>query len=235
MITKIKLFTALLCIISLNIYAQSTDEIVNNHIKAIGGVENWQKVKSLKMENTLKSQGGEVKVTICQIDKKAVRQDISVMGMNGYSIVTNTEGWTYMPWGGQTKPEAMTADDVKNSQNDLYLQDEFITYKELNKKIESFGKDDVEGTECYKVKMTDKDGNETTFYLDASNYYVIKQTKKQTANGKEMEVSTTYSDYKKLPEGIVFPMSITSDWGEAQVTKLEINPQIDESVFKISQ
>jgi hypothetical protein len=230
-----KFLTAVLCLISLNIFAQSTDEIVNNHINAIGGKENWQKVKSLRMENTLKSQGGEIKVTICQIDKKAMRQDISVMGMNGYSIINNTEGWSFMPWSGQTKPEAMTADDVKNSQDDLYLQDEFITYKELNKKIESFGKDEIEGTECYKVKMTDKNGSETTYYLDASNYYVIKQTKKETADGKEMEVSTTYSDYKKLPEGIVFPMSITSNWGEAQITKLEINPALDESIFKVTQ
>jgi len=235
MTTVTKFLTAILCFISINIFAQSTDEIVDSHIKAIGGKDNWAKLKSLRMENTLKAEGGEIKVTIVQIDKKAIRQDISVMGMTGYSIINNTEGWSYMPWAGHTKPEAMTADDVKNSQDELYIQDEFITYKELNKSIESFGKDEIEGTECFKVKMTDKNGKETTYYLDASSYYVIKQTQKETSNGKEVESSTTFSDYKKLPEGIVFPMSIASDWGEAQITKLEINPTIDESIFKVPQ
>ncbi len=235
MTTGKKLFTALLCFISINTFAQTTDEIVNNHINAVGGKENWEKVKSIRMENTLKSQGGEIKVTIVQIDKKAIRQDISVMGMTGYSIINTTEGWSYMPWAGHTKPEAMTADDVKNSQDELYIQDEFITYKELNKTIESFGKDEIEGTECYKVKMTDKNGKETTYYLDATSYFIIKQTQKEIADGKERESSTTFADYKKLPEGIVFPMSIASDWGEAQITKLEINPSIDESIFKVTQ
>ena len=88
--TGIKLITAILCFISINTFAQSTDEIVNNHVTAVGGKDNWQKLKSIRMENTLKSNGGEIKVTISQVDKKAMRQDISVMGMNGYSIISNT-------------------------------------------------------------------------------------------------------------------------------------------------
>ena len=211
------------------------DEIITKHIDAIGGKDNWAKVKSLRMESTVKANGAEIKVTVVQVDKKAMKQEISLMGMTGYSIITNTEGWNFMPFQGQTKPEAMTADDLKNSQDDLYLQDEFITYAELGKKLELFGKDDVDGTECYKIKMTDKNAEETTYYIDPSSYYVIKQTKKVKADGKEMEVSTTYGDYKKLPEGIVYPMSVVGGWGESAVTKIEINPTIDEAIFKVAK
>ena len=211
------------------------DEIITKHIDAIGGKDNWAKVKSLRMESTVKANGAEIKVTVVQVDKKAMKQEISLMGMTGYSIITNTEGWNFMPFQGQTKPEAMTADDLKNSQDDLYLQDEFITYTELGKKLEYFGKDDVDGTECYKIKMTDKNAEETTYYIDPSSYYVIKQTKKVKADGKEMEVSTTYGDYKKLPEGIVYPMSVVGGWGESAVTKIEINPAIDEAIFKVAK
>lgn len=211
--------------------AQSLDEIVNKHIEAIGGLDNWNKLKSLSMECNMKAQGTDIKFTIYQIDKKCVRQDINVGGMTGYSIIKTTEGWNYAPWMGQTKPEAMTPDDVKNAQDELYIQDEFITYKELGKKIEYFGKDDVDGTECHKIKMTNKDGKETTFYIDPSTYYVIKETDKMMADGKEVENSTFLSDYKKLNEGIVYPMSISSGWGEMTITKLEINPKIDETLF----
>src|ERR1051325_1726662 len=147
------------------------DEIVTKHIEAIGGKENWEKVKSMRMESTMKANGAEIKVTVSQVDKKAMRQEISVMGMTGYSIITNTEGWTFMPFQGQTKPEAMTADDLKNSQDELYLEDDFLTYKELGKKLEYFGKDDVDGTECYKLKMTDKNAQETTYFIDPSTFY----------------------------------------------------------------
>ena len=221
-----------LSILSITSFAQTADEIVKKHIEAIGGKDNWAKVKSLKMENAVKANGAEIKVTIYQIDKKAMRENITLMGMEGYSILTNTEGWTYMPFGGQTKPEAMTADDVKKGQDGLNLQDDFITYKELGKKLELIGKDDVDGTECFKLKMIDKDKTETTYYIDPSNYYVIKETHKMTVNGKEMENSTTYGNYKKLPEGIFYAYSITSDWGNAEVSNLTINPIIDEVLFK---
>jgi hypothetical protein len=232
----LKNLIVLFCIISsFGASAQTLDEIVAKHIEAIGGKDNWAKVKTLRMESTMKAQGADIKITIVQVDKKEMRQEITVMGMTGYSIVTNTEGWSYMPFQGQTKPEAMTADDVKDSQDDLYLEDEFLTYKELGKKLEYFGKDDVDGTECFKMKMTDKNGKETTFYIDPSNYYVIKQTQKLKANGQEVENSTYFSNYKKLAEGIVFPMSINQGGGQSEIVKLEINPTVDETLFKVSK
>lgn len=225
----------MLSFFSINSFAQTLDEIVNKHIEAIGGKENWAKIKSLKMEGTTKAQGTEIKISTMQIDKKAMRMNISLMGMAGYNIITNTEGWSFMPFAGQTKPEPMTADDLKNSQDELNVQDEFITYTELGKKLEYLGKDDVDGTECFKLKMTDKNAQETTFYIDPGNYYVLRETTKMKANGKEMETSTNYGNYKKLDEGIVYPMSILSDWGEMEITKLEINPVIDDAEFKIAK
>jgi hypothetical protein len=230
-----KISITLMCIaLSLAVSAQTLEEIVAKHIEAIGGRDNWNKLKSIKIESTLKTHGAEIHLTNIQVDKKASRQDISVMGMTGYSIVNNTQGWNYMPWQGQTKPEAMTDDDVKNSQDDLYIQDEFITYKELGKKLDYYDTDDVDGTECFKLKMTDKNGQETTFYIDPSNYFVIKKTKKTKANGQETENSTFYGDYKKLDDGIYYPMSTTSDWGESEIVKLDINPTVDETIFTIS-
>jgi hypothetical protein len=226
------LAVAAMFFLSVSLFSQNLDEIVSKHIEAIGGKANWAKINSLKMEGLMKAQGAEIKVTITQVNKKAMRQDISVMGMNGYSIITNTEGWSFMPFQGQTKPEPMTTDDVKNAQEGLYLQDEFITYKELGKKLEYIGKDDVDGTECFKLKMTSKNNSETTFFIDPSNYYIIKQINKQMANGQEQENISFYGNYKKLDEGIVYAMSITSGWGETEVTKLEINPTIDPALFK---
>lgn len=230
---KSVLLGLLVCVFSFGAIAQTIDEVVAKHIDAIGGKVNWNKVKSLKTEVTMKAQGAEVKITIFQVDKKAKRENMVLMGMSGYNIVTNTEGWTFMPFEGQTKPEAMTADDIKNSQDDLSVQDEFLTYVEQGKKIELIGKDDVDGIECLKIKMTDKNAKETTYYIDPSNYYLIKETTKIKANGQEMESSIIYGDYKKLDEGIIFPMTKTSDWGEMQVVKLEINPTIEDSVFKL--
>lgn len=229
------LSTLIISLITVTTFGQNLDEIVKKHIEAIGGKDNWAKVKSIKTSGTMKAQGAEIKITIQQIDKKASRQDIAVMGMNGYNILTTTEGWNFMPFQGQTKPEPITPDDVKKSQDGLNLMPEFLTYKELGKKLEYLGKDDVDGTECFKLKMTDKENKETTFYIDPSTYYIIKQSSKVTMNGKEMEDASVMSNYKKQECGIVYPFSIVSGWGEMEVTALEINPKIDESIFKVAK
>ncbi len=228
-----KTFTILiLCLVSVNTFSQNLEEIVKKHIEAIGGKENWAKIKSLKTETSMKANGAEIKMTMYQIDKKAMRQNIALMGMEGYSILTTKEGWSYMPFQGQTKPEAMTADEVKKAQDGLNIQDKFMTYKEQNKKLEYFGKDDFDGTECFKLKMTDKDSSETTFYIDPANYYVIKEIQKMKMDGKEVENTTTFGNYKKTAEGIVYPYSIIGGWGEMEIISLTINPTIDEALFK---
>lgn len=233
--TNIAKFIAVIAfsLISNSAVSQKQDEIISKHIEAIGGKDNWNKVKTLRCEATMKANGAEIKMTFLQVDKKAMRQNISVMGMEGYSIITEKEGWSFMPFQGQTKPEPMTADDVKNAQDGLYLQDEFLTYKELGKKLEFLGKDDMDGTECFKFKMTDKNAQETTYFLDALSYLTIKQTSKIKADGKEMEGSTMYSNYKKLPEGVVYPMTVGGGWGDTEFTKVEINPVIDEKEFTV--
>ena len=212
--------------------AQTADEIVAKHITAIGGADNWKKLNTLQMEITMKAQGAEIGMKRTHIHNKAMRMDISVMGMSGYSILTTKEGWNYMPFQGQTKAEPMTADDVKTSQDELNIMDEFITYKDKGKKIEYLGTDDLEGTECFKLKMTDKDGQETTYYLDKSNYYTLKQVQKMKANGKETEVVMTFSNYKMLPEGILYAHSLGGDWGDMEISKILVNSVIDENLFK---
>lgn len=228
---KIILFLIAISTIHLT-HAQNLDEIVSNHIKAIGGAENWSKIQSMVSNITMKAQGAEIKVVNTQVNNKAMRTDIAVMGMNGYTIVTNTKGWNFMPFQGQTKPEPMTADDVKNSQDELSIQGDFLTYKAKEKKLEYLGTDDLEGTECYKISATEKSGNMTTYWLDKSSYLILKQVDKMKSNGKEVESTSTFGNYKMLPEGINYPHSIGGDWGEMEVTSVVLNSTIDESIFE---
>jgi len=219
----------LLNLCSTVVSAQTLDEIVTKHIEAVGGKENWNKIKSMKIDAVIKQQGAEFHLTSYMVDKKAYRSNFTAMGMTSYNIITNTEGWNYSPFQGQTKPEPITADDLKNEQDDLYLADKFITYKELGKTLDYYGKDDFDGTECYKLKMIDKIGKETTYYLDVENYLVLKETTKRKVNGQVEEGTETFSDYKTLPEGVVYPMYESG----MEITKIEINPSIDNALFQV--
>lgn len=212
--------------------SQTADELVDKHITAIGGKDAWQKVNSVKQEGNLQVQGADVAVAITVLHGKGMRQDISAMGMTGYQIMTPAAGWSYMPFQGQTKPEPVTAEMLQEGADSYDAQGSLLNYKEKGHTVEYLGKEDIDGMEAYKLRVTHKSGKTETLYLDPSSYYITRMIVKQKANGQEMDVTTNLSNYKKLPEGIVVPMSLGLPVGELTITKVEVNPPVDEKIFK---
>jgi hypothetical protein len=214
--------------------AQNVDEILKKHADAIGGLDNWAKIKTMKMDMVMKMQGMEIPIIATQVNCKAMRTDITVMGMTGYSIITKTNGWNFMPFNGQTKPEPMTEDILKASEDELCLLDKMFRYKETGDKLEYLGTDDVDGTECLKLKLTDTIGKENTYFLDSETYLLIKKTVKASVNGQVMENSASMGNYQKLDEGIVVAMNTKTGQGDIEIKKVTVNPDVDENIFKPS-
>ncbi|HRO42922.1 MAG TPA: hypothetical protein PL009_08815 [Flavipsychrobacter sp.] len=217
---------------SLSSFAQTAEEIVSKHLTAIGGESKWKTINTLKLTGAMSAQGMEMPITLTQVHNKAMRMDITIMDMANYQILTKTEGWVYFPIQQQQKPEPMTADQVKDAQDQLDIQDELVDYKAKGSKIEFLGKDDMEGTEVFKVKLVNKEGKEKTLFFDIANYYLIREIDKVKADGKEQEMATNFSNFQKLPEGIVMPMSIETPMGPMTIKAVEVNPKVDENIFK---
>ena len=207
--------------------AQTVDEIIQKHLDAIGGADNWRKINSIKKNCVRLARGTELPVTITILQGKGYRQESTFSGMTSYYILTDKEGWSFNPRS-QQKPDAVPEESVKLSQNLLDIQGPLIDYKAKGYKITYYGTDDVEGTECYKLKVVMPTGKEETVFIDASNYYLVRTIEKTKANGKEQVQTTTYGDYEKLPEGIIYPMS----YNGITIKKIEINLPVDEQLFK---
>lgn len=224
-------------LISGTIFAQTADEVIAKHIEAIGGKDNWKKVNSIKMEGSLNTQGMDIPIVMYQVHNKALKTEVTVMNMIIQTVITNEGGWIMNPMEGKQAPEPMTADQVKMGQDRLDIQGELIDYASKGHKIEMVGKEDVDGTECYKVKLTRKSGSEATYLIDPKTYYVVKVDTKATVNGQEVNVSATMGNFQKLPEGIVVAHSIQRPEAPApfNISKIEVNPKIDEAIFKMSK
>ena len=213
--------------------AQTTDDIFAKHYAAVGG-DNWNKITSLKTIGVMNTQGMEIQMTNTVIPSKASRSDITVMGTNGYSIVTEKEGWSFMPMMGQTAPEQMKAEDLKTSQSELDVKAKnHVDVKANVTKAELVGKEKMGGVDCFKVKVTDKNNEEETLYFDATTYYLVAVKGKVSAQGQEVEVTQNFSDFQKLDGGIVMAMKVeVAGQGDLTLKTVEVNKPIDESVFK---
>ncbi|MBC7850970.1 MAG: outer membrane lipoprotein-sorting protein [Chitinophagaceae bacterium] len=232
---RIALFTVA-SFVAFSVNAQTLDEIVDKHITALGGKEKLSTLKSVRMETNLSVQGMDIPVISTAVHNVGQRVDISAMGMEGYVITTPTKGWTFMPFMGQSAPEATPEDQVKDGLDELDLQGSLNNYKEKGHKVELVGKEDVDGTEAYKLKLTTQSGKDRTLFIDPKNFYIIRQVKKAVVNGQEMEVTINFSDYKKTEDGFVFPHSIGGAFGQGDmtVTKIEVNKPVDEKIFKVN-
>ena len=211
--------------------AQTVDDIINKHIAALGGKENLKKIQNVVMEGSLTVQGAEISVTVTQVNNKLARQDISVAGMNGFDFLTDKEGWSYMPFQGMQKPEPKTADEVKESQSDLDVAGPLVDYAAKGHKVELLGKEDVEGTECYKIKVNLAGGKEQTFFIDPTSNLIVRQKEKRKFNGQESEMTTDFSDYKDV-EGVKMAYSITQQFGTILISSIKVNQVIADNLYK---
>lgn len=215
--------------------AQSADDIINKNIAAMGGLDKLNSIKTIYEEDSMSVSGAKLGLKSWQIDKKAVRAQFSVMGMTGFYIMRTDSGWSFLPFQGQTAPVPSTPDEVKKGQQDLYITDAFVNYKDKGYKVTYEGMDDVQGSQAYKIKVTISDSITETYYIDPDTYYVIQVKAKVTVNGKVNESTEIRSDYKKTPDGYVFPMETnSSEMGDAKTYVIKVNAPIDNSVFSPS-
>lgn len=217
--------------------AQTADEIINKYIEARGGKDKLNSVKSLYMEGSRQMMGNEVPVKVTIVQDKLYRADFEFAGNTGYTIVTPTAGWSFIPMRSQ-KPDPIPEDRLKNMQGQMDIAGSLVDYAAKGNKVELLGKEAVDGVDAYKIKLTLPGGRNVTYYIDAKTNLLI-QSKQMGAPGRDgttQEMITTYSDYKTV-DGILFPHTISNPGqggmsGSTTFDKVEVNKPVAEDQYK---
>lgn len=221
------------------VQAQSVDDIINKYIEARGGKDKLMAITSLYMEGSRQMMGNEVTVKVTTVQGKLFRTDFEMGATTGYTIVTPTEGWSFIPMQ-SPKVESIPADRLKTMQGQLDISGPLINYAEKGNKAELQGKETLDGKDAYNIKLTGADGKETFFYIDAKTNLVIQTKQIRTGqNGKTVEIITNFSDYK-LFDGVMFPQTIANPGGgvmsgSTTFDTIIINKAVDEHQYKPSK
>ena len=211
--------------------AQSADDIIAKYITAIGGAEKWSKVQSIKIEGQLEMQGIAIPFVMQGLQMKGARVDAEFQGNKIIDITTPSKGWSQNPFGGKATLSPITDDELKQKLDDLDIQDPFVDYKAKGSVIESLGKDEEDGNEYFKIKMTTKNGNEKTYFFDTKTNLIYKIESIVKQQGQEMKSEQKLLDYQTTDYGIKMPFK--QDQGQMMMVtkKITINPSIDATIF----
>lgn len=231
-----KMFLSLVVIFTtvLSLSAQTADEVINKYVTAIGGTEKWSKIQSLKVEGQIEVQGIKIPFIMQGVHLKGTRVDAEFQGNKIIDITTPTKGWSQNPLAGKMSLSPISDQELKTKVDDLDMQDPFIDYKAKGSTVEFLGKDEEDGNEYYKVRITTKNNGDKTYFFDAKTYLVYKIESLTTQQGQEVKSVIKLLDYQTLDYGVKMPFK--TDMGQMMmVTKnVMVNPTVDEIIFKVN-
>jgi outer membrane lipoprotein-sorting protein len=221
------------------LWAQTVDEVIAKNVQARGGMDKLKSVRSIKSTATMAmGPGMEAPGSLVQKRGNLARLEFTIQGLTAVQAYDGKNAWQIMPFMGKKEAELMSADEAKEVEEMADLDGPLVDYKSKGHQVELLGKEKVEGTDAYKLKVSLKNGDVQTVYIDADSYLEIKDETKRTVRGSEQVVESSIGDYKDVG-GIFFPFAIENGLkGSPQkqkltITKIELNVPADDSIFKM--
>ena len=189
--------------------AQSLAEIIKNNLEAKGGIEKINAFKTGKMTGKMMMQTFEMPYTMWFKKPNQVKMEMVFQGAAMIMAYDGSIAWQISPFTGSTDAQELTGDQADLLKDSGEMLDEaFIDYEKKGHKIEFIGKEDLEGTQVFKLRLTRKDGQVTDYFLDAENFIEIKtSTTRKKQDGTEIKIDTILGDYKPVA-GVMMPHSL---------------------------
>src|SRR5712692_3751435 len=217
---------AVLAMLAGSAKAQTVDEVIAKNIQAHGGLE---KLKSVRSRRTIaKFSEGSFRAEFRQENKRPgkVREEFIIQGMAQIQAYDGKTGWQISPFNGRKDPELMSQDDMKSLVVDADMDGPLVDYKEKGHKAELVGHDSMEGTDCFKIKLSMKNGDVRYYYLDADSFLELKLEIQTTIRGALQESEMYYGDYEQVQKGSASRTQIS-------VEKVEQNMLLEDAHFSL--
>ncbi|MBV8593395.1 MAG: hypothetical protein JOZ27_03730 [Caulobacteraceae bacterium] len=219
--------------------APGVDDLIARHIAARGGAAALKALGSVRLDGEILQQG--IKLGFEQRARRPnlIREDVSIQGMTIVQATDGAQAWQIQPFQGRKDAENMSADESKDLIEDSDLDTALINYRAKGSRAELLGQDDIDGSPAWKVRITEKSGDQLTYYLDTDTLMVIRLEARRFIRGQEKVTVSDYGDYEKVG-GVYFPFAIDSGPKGAPddqrqqlvVTGAQANPTLDDAIFR---
>lgn len=217
--------------------AQTLEDIMKAHDKAMGTLEKWQKLKTLKRSGKITSGGSQLSYVEQIENDKTRRLELSTASSSTITVVTEGAGWKQV---GTAKPTALSAQEVKGGMKETVLVNDLLDYKKRGHTITLAGDDKSDGVFTHKIKLVKKSGETEYYFIDPKTFLLYKMATKKRINGQETDVQIYYSDYKfiagiKLAQHIVIKDPLGDVIEDNLCEKMDANLVFNKLLFEKPQ
>ncbi|MES2137701.1 MAG: hypothetical protein V4502_11665 [Pseudomonadota bacterium] len=221
--------------------AQDAQSLVAKNLEARGGEAALSAIKSIRFEGRTIFPGNfelTYQETRAQFGAApASRVDLTLQGLDLVQAYDGHGAWKINPFQGRKDPEKMSADEARALADSALIEGPLLASRHDGSRVESLGREDFDGTLAYKLRVTQKDGDQYTYWLDPDTFLEIKVAERRKIRGAEETSETELGDYEKVA-GVYFPMSVES-WQQGQDSQRQrtmiatgvANPQVSPAFF----
>ena len=223
--------------ISFSLLAETLDEILAKNYESKGGLEKLKSIKTVQIKGKIVQamMNMEMPLNVWYKKPNKIRMESEFQGRMVIQGYDGKIAWWIMPFLGSEDPQEMAEEQAKEVKDMAESMDPLVDYKEKGYKLELVGKEDMEGTEVYKLKMIKKDNKEEFFYLDTESGIELKSSSYVKRGENEILVETFFGDYQEV-DGIMmaFQMEVKTD-NQTSVTmtfeEFKFNEKMDDALF----
>lgn len=191
--------------------AQSVPDLVAKNLAARGGAAKLAAIASLELTGKLVAPGGfelTYKETRARKDGRA-RFDSSVQGLTITQGFDGTTGWRINPFEGRRDAERLSNDAARELADNASIDGVLLSAQTKGSMVTYLGREDVDGTDAYKLRVVAPSGTQYVDYLDPDTFLEIKTVETRFVRGAKRVTLTEYADYE-LVDGAYFPFAIES-------------------------
>ncbi len=216
--------------------AERTAEIAAIHLEALGGRARVEALTALRMSGTVVTADGRtVPIRLLAARPRQLRLE---MELAGRTVVRGTDGvrppWQFDPAGAE-RVAVLTGSDAEDFVTDADFDDLLVPRSGDGLRLEFAGEATVGVDRELRVLAVRSPADTVLLALDPTTYLIRRRTQRRVRDGRTVELTTRYSDYRPV-QGVMLAhtLELFADGKRtqrAEFTRIEPNPPVRADAF----
>jgi hypothetical protein len=221
----------------------TVDQVIEQNTKAMGGRAAIEALKSIEVELHIVDPDFEVNGKYRAARPGRMRIDVMAHGKHVYTEAFDGDrSWRWKGKGAAIDEES--AEATAALRHGVELPGKLVGLHELRQRghrVDLAGRERIDGTDYYALRITMNDGYTTTLYVDSKNWLI---TRRRDVRPLHVDIDPTpttiesrFSDFRKV-NGVLFAFASTdTDLATGKVLEttrvrsIKVNPQFNPAIF----